>query len=883
MTLAAGSRLGSYDVLAQLGVGGMGEVYRARDSKLHREVALKVLPDLWASDPDRLARFQREAEVLASLNHPHIAAIYGLEEADLPSGSGHAIRALVLELVEGPTLADRLADGPIPLEEALTIARQIAEALEAAHSHGIVHRDLKPANIKLRSDGTVKILDFGLAKLTQASGSGLQAPADLSRSPTITSPAATGVGVILGTAAYMAPEQAKGKAADARSDIWAFGVIGYEMLTGRAAFGGETMTEVLGGVLKTDPDWTALPPTTPPSVRSLIRRCVQKDPSRRLRDIADARFQIEEALTEPATPAGVVAPARASSIRLAWIGATLLAAAAGSVLTAVYMRPAPADTSEMRLQIDTSPGIDPASFAISPDGRKVVFQATVEGRSQLWLRLLESETAQPLAGTEDGSLPFWSPDSRSIGFFAGRQLKRSDIAGGAVQTLISAPNERGGAWNGDGLILFAPSSIGPLYRIPAGGGSAVEVTHVEAPQQTGHRFPRFLPDGRHFLFFILGTPESQGVYLGSLDSKETERLLDADGAAAFAPPDYVLFPRQGALWAQRLNLNSFQPVGDALPVARRVAADPNLFANVALSASAAGPVAFRASGAERQLIWLDRSGRQIGTVGGRDGDQPFGIRLSPDGRSAALSRTVAGNTDVWLIEVARGVLRRFVSNSARDYEVLWSPDGTRIVFSSDRMGVLDLFEKAVTGSETEALLLATPEHKNLFDWSLDGRFILFGTQNSKTGQDIWALPLAGDRKPLVVAQTPFQESEGRFSPDGRWVAYGLNESGRSEIYVQPFPGPGGKVQISTGGGNFPQWRRDGREIFYLAPDNRLMAVPVLQNSGSALEAGTPTSLFTTRPGSEFAASPDGQRFLVNTAVEDSTSPITIIFNWKPNS
>jgi len=872
VTLAPGSRLGAYDVLALIGVGGMGEVYRAKDSKLHREVALKVLPDLWANDPDRLARFQREAEVLASLNHPHIAAIYGLEEAA-------GMRALVLELVEGLTLADRIRQGPIPVDEALPIARQIAEALEAAHELGVVHRDLKPANVKLRHDGSVKVLDFGLAKAMAG-----EPPADLSQSPTIMTPATmTSAGVILGTAAYMAPEQAKGRPADARSDIWAFGVILYEMLTGKSAFAGETMVEILGGVLKSDPDWTALPATTPSTLRSLLRRCLQRDRARRLRDIADARFQMEEALSEPTGPAAAAAPARTPRERPLWMAGILLGAIAASLVTFVFVRGVPADAPQMRLQIVTPPATDLASFAISPDGRHVVFQATVEGKSQLWLRPLGSETAEPLAGTENGSLPFWSPDGQSIGFFAGRQLKRSDITGGLVRTLASSPNDRGGTWNEEGVILFAPSSTGPLYRVPAGGGSAVEVTRVDPPRQTGHRFPRFLPDGRHFLFFALGTPESQGVYLGSLDSMDARRLFDADGAAVFAPPDQVLFPRQGALWAQRLDPSTLEPVGDSLPMAKSVAVDPNLFANVALSASAAGPVAYRASRVQGQLTWFDRSGRQIGTVGGRDMDQPADIRLAPDGRSAAFRRMVGGNTDVWLMDIARGILRRFTADAARDYETTWSPDGTRIAFSSDRNGVLDLYEKAIDGAGAESLLLQSPEHKNIYDWSLDGHFILYGTQNSKTGEDLWALPLDGDRKPLAVAQTPFQEVNGRFSPDSRWIAYELNESGRNEIYVQPFPGPGAKSQISTSGGTLPQWRRDGREIFYLGPDDRLMAVPVmLPVSGSVVEAGTPVALFATRPGSEFEASPDGQRFLINTLPEGAaTPPITLILNWQP--
>ncbi len=769
----------------------MGEVYRARDTKLDRDVAIKILPDAFAADVERVARFEREAKTLAALNHPNIAHIHGLEE------SGR-VRALVMELVEGEDLSQRIARGAIPLDEALPIAKQIAEALEAAHEQGIIHRDLKPANVKVRPDGTVKVLDFGLAKAMEPVGA--MSP-NVSQSPTITSPALmTGAGMILGTAAYMSPEQAKGKPADARSDIWAFGIVLYEMLTGRSAFSGETMVEVLGGVVKVDPDWTALPHRTPPIMRSLLRRCLQRDRRSRLHAIADARLSIEEALNEPAIRAAPIPRERK------WRAAAMLVVIAALTIPAAwYFRSAPADAPEMRLQIVTPPG-SLTSFALSPDGRTLVF--TAQGR--LWLRPLESETAQPLAGTEGGTLPFWSPDSRSLGFFAGGQVKRIDLEGALVRTLATAPRGRGGAWNEEGTILFALSSS-PVYRIPATGGTPLEVTRGESSEQANHRFPFFLPDGHHFLFFAQGSKETEGIYVGSLDPMAPRRLWHSDVApAVFVPPDYVLFGRQGVLLAQRLDLETLEAVGDPMPVHGKLAANDGVL-HAALSASATGVVAYRPEAGETQLVWLDRSGRQIGTLGGRDPGQPNSLRLSPDGQTVAVLRFVSGQSNLWLMDVARGLLRPFTFDGARD--PAWSHDSKRLAFGTDRTGPLNISEAPVDGVGTQTLLLASSQNKNVNDWSPDERFILYANQTTEGGTDLWALPLLGDRKAFSLVPTAFEETAGRFSPVGGWIAYQSNESGRTEVWVQPFRGPGAKSQISTGGGTDPEWRRDGRELY----------------------------------------------------------------------
>jgi len=862
-----GNKLAHYDITGHLGTGGMGEVYQATDSKLGRSVAIKVVPDAFRDDADRMARFAREARVLASLNHSNIAGIYGVEES-----GGRMF--LVMEFVPGETLADQIKRGSRSIDDALAIARQIADGLQSAHDNGIVHRDLKPANIKITPQGKVKLLDFGLAKAFATEA----AEVNLSNSPTL-SMAATNAGVIMGTAAYMSPEQAKGKETDRTCDVWAFGCVLYEMLTGRAAFEGETLGEILGGVFKSEPDWAALPPTTPPAIISLLKRCLQKDRSRRMRDIADAGFQIEEAMSEPArqTVAPPAPQRRKSRERLLWITVTL-AIASGLVLRMLYNRVAPVDTTEMRLEISTPPGADLSGFAISPDGRQLICQATVDGKNLLCLLRLGADAAQPLAGTENGSFPFWSPDNRSIGFFAGGQLKRIDIDGGLVQTLAEAPlNTRGGAWSPDGTIVFTHSSIEPLYRIPARGGKAEEATELQSPHR-GHRYPRFFPDGRHFMFFAFGPTESQGIYVASLDSKQSKRLLDSDSAAVFAPPEYVVFSRQGAVLAQRVDLETFQPIGDPLPVARQAAGYWGTIADVALSGSFAGPLAYRSDAGEVQLRLVDRSAQPMGTLGGPDSGQPSDLRISPDGRTLALGRMVNGNRDVWLVETTRDTRQRFTSDPAREFDPVWSPDGTRLVFGSTRKGVLDLYEKSVNGG-TEMLLYETSESKNGMDWSRDGQWLLFATQSPKTARDLWALPMNGEKKPVAVAQTVYEEADARFSPDGRWIAYTSNESGRFEIYVQPFPGPGKRTQISTGGGRMPQWRRDGKELFYLSADSRLMAQSVVLN-GPKAEPGTAMALLSLPAGTNYAASPDGQRFLIN-EITKTPSPITILLNWKP--
>src|SRR5437867_2992175 len=690
----------------------MGEVYRARDTKLKRDVAIKILPEEFSLDPERIARFHREARAIAALNHANIAAIHEL-------GETRTTKFLVLELVEGDTLAERIQRGPLPVEEALNIARQIGEALEAAHEKGIIHRDLKPANIKITPQGKVKLLDFGLARIFEDESES----EDPSNSPTLVS--RTGGGVILGTAAYMSPEQARGQKADKQSDVWAFGCVLYEMLTGQQIFRGQTVTDILSGIIRSEPDWSALPQSTPVFVRSLLRRCLRKERSRRLRDIADARIEIEEAGTPLPLGAASGLTAAKGRVSVTWFAAVLaIALVLGAALVVVslfyFNRTAP---PEIRVEVNTPSTSDPLSFAISPDGRRLVFSALNEGKSQLWIRPLDSVAAQPLAGTDGASYPFWSPDSFSLGFFADSKLKRIDIVGGAPQVLANASAGRRGAWNSDGTILFNRSAgSGPLFKVSATGGEPVAVTRLETGQ-TSHRFPQFLPDGQHFIYFVQGGPD-QGVYAGSLDGGSSKRLANADGAAVVSPSGFLFFARQTTLLAQPFDFKRQELSGNPFPVAERVAFDAAT--NAAGFSATLGVVTYRtvsASGA-RQLMWLDRSGKSLGAIGAADMAALTDVELSPDGKRVAVFRAVNGNTDVWLIDAARGVPTRFTFDAAIDQRPVWSADGSHVVFTSNRNGIYNLYWKMSSGAGADELLLESDQSKAPTDWSSDGRFLL---------------------------------------------------------------------------------------------------------------------------------------------------------------
>ena len=798
----------------------MGEVYRATDTNLARQVAIKVLPDAFAQDPDRLARFEREAKTLASLNHPNIAIIHGLEKTD-------GIRALVMELVEGPTLADRIAQGPIPIDEALPIAKQIAEALEAAHEQGIIHRDLKPANVKVRPDGTVKVLDFGLAKLTQAPGSGSAPAVDINLSPTITSPALmTGVGVLLGTAAYMSPEQAKGREADKRSDIWAFGCVLFEMLTATRAFPGDDLSETLASVIKSEPNWAALPATIPAPTRRLLARCLEKDRKRRLADVADARLELDDASNSPTDDAAAdTAPIRRlRRERIAWAACVLLLGLVSAFALVVGFR-SPPGQPELRVDVTFPPNTEPASPTISPDGRRIAFVARTDRRSRVWIHTLDGRPARPLDRT-DGAQDrlFWSPDSRSVGFFAEGKLKRVDFESGAVQTLadVVAPFRAGGAWNRDGVILFAPTR-GPLFRVPQTGGEVAAVTRVEAPH-IRHGQPQFLPDGRHFLFFSFGDNDLRGVYVGDLDAATTpQRLLaDVDGAV-YVASGHLFFARQGALLAQRFDADALRLVGAPWQVTESIRS--TRLGAMTFSASETGALVYVNRVVEeiqRRLSWFDRSGRELQQIDGRDPVETSTIgALSPDGRRLAVDR----RGSMWIVDVERGGLTRF--GAPDEVFPLWAPHGDRLVFQSSLDRGNSLSQRSLTGGEAE-LLIATAGPSVPNDWSPDGRMLLYRDSGPQTGFDLWLLPVeretgSGRLRPATgQSATPFTntaagEMNGQFSPDGAAIAYQSDESGEWEVYLQPVGRPGAREQMSVAGGRYARWRRDGRELYLPCP------------------------------------------------------------------
>jgi serine/threonine protein kinase len=876
MSVTIGSVLGSYEITALLGKGGFGEVYRAKDKKLKRDVAIKILPAEFSTDHDRLTRFQREAEVLASLNHPNIAAIYDLAAQDQS-------QFLVLELVDGETLADRIARGPIPVEETLNIAKQICEALEAAHEKGIIHRDLKPANIKLTPDGKVKVLDFGLAKAYEAKGARV---ADLSNSPTMLTNASL-QGVIMGTAAYMSPEQTKGKEVDNRTDIFAFGCVLYEMLTGQRCFDGEDVSDILGSVLKTEPDWTLLPPDVAPRTRDLLRLCLEKNVKNRRSDATDVRLDIELALKESPVFGAIATQVRNRPGRLGWIVGGLAVVASVLFATAYFNVRNTPESDEVRLELTTPTTQAPLSFALSPDGKSLVFVASGGGPQRLWLRRLDKTDVQPLADTDGANYPFWSPNNGSIGFFANGKLKRFDLPNGPPRVLADAPTGRGGTWSTDNTILFAPLLGAPLYRLSASGGQASVITKL-GPGHTNHRWPQFLPDGKSFLYYALGGAETRGIYIGNIGSAESKRLTAADTAAAYLPPDRIVFMRHTALFVQRFDISRQTLVGDPITIADPVASDDNSF-GLGFAVSSSGRLAYRAATAnQRQLVWFDRAGKQLGVAGEPDSANVRSPELSLDGRRLVVERTVQGNRDIWWMDLVHGSLNRLTDDPALDGDPIWSPDGTKVAFNSTRKGPSDIYLKAVNETGQEHLLGGTVSTNSIWplDWSRNGRFLLYHTNYLQTGDDLIALPIMGDdRKPIVIANTQFSEDNGQFSPNGRWVAYQTDESGRNEIVVQSFPDSTLKFHVSTGGGIYPRWRSDGKELYFISPDAKLMAATV-RPSPSGFDFDTPTALFQTNlyfdaSKAQYAVSADG-RFLINQSFANaSPPPITLILNWHP--
>jgi eukaryotic-like serine/threonine-protein kinase len=894
MSVSPGTRLGPYEVLGPLGAGGMGEVFRARDARLGREVAIKVLPIGVASDPERVARFEQEARAVAALNHPNILAVYDI-------GRHENAPFIVSELLEGDTLRQRLSAGALPVRKAIEYAIQLARGLAAAHDKGIVHRDLKPENVFVTADGRVKILDFGLAKLTEREA----VPAGVSEAATKSN---TQAGMVLGTIGYMAPEQVRGQTVDHRADVFAFGVVLYEMLAGRRAFQRETTIDTMTAILKEDPpDLPSGDRSLPPALERILDRCLEKAPTARFQSTGDLAFALEALSSQsgsmPALAGDIPLPqASGTRNRLAWALVAVLAVAAVALAALLYLRRAPVTSEATRFvvlppdgwalatQLQSGAGAGP--LAVAPDGRQVAFVGRdASGSTLIWIRSLDTLEANGLAGTEGGVSPFWSPDSRSLGFFADGKLKRIDVAGGPPVTLCNTMPGISGAWSPDGVIVFSEGLGTPLQKVSASGGVPAPATVLQEGERD-HARPIFLPDGRHFVFRANFPTGSRGpAFVGSLDSaEERTRLMEVDSTNVVYSQRHLLFLRERTLMAQPFDPDRLVLAGEPFPIAEQIQT-LGATAYGFFSASPNGVLTYQTGTAVAlpQLAWLDRTGKVVETIGK---PAPYGdLALGPDERSAIV-RIVAGQVqqDLWLLDLARdGLATRFTFDPAQDYSPVWSSDGERVIFSSLRKAPPALYQKASSGAGNEELLLDSMEEQVANDWSSDGRYLLFTRVSVKTQADLWVLPTFGDGKAFPFLQTPALEGQGSFSPDGKWIAYVSNESGRPEVYVSPFDGSsasGGKRQVSASGGNQPHWSTDGPEIFYLSlpPTPQLMAASVTVQ-GTALDVGAVTPLFAVRPpgtgGSMYHPSRDGKRFLVNqsSAPDTTPTPITVVVNW----
>jgi Tol biopolymer transport system component len=895
VTIMIGKTLGPYQVVAKLGEGGMGEVYRATDTRLKRDVAIKVLPAAFTEDRERLARFEREAQLLAQLQHPNIASIFGIEESG-------GVRALVMELVDGPTLADRLEQGRLPVDESLSIARQLAEALEEAHERGIVHRDLKPQNIKAAAEGKVKVLDFGLAKAmdpTAGSATDLARSPTMMHSPTLTAAHGTQLGVILGTAAYMAPEQARGGAIDKRADIWAFGVVLYEMLSGRQLFAGETVSDTLAGVLKTEIDWNALPTETPLAIRRLLRRCLERNPRNRLHDIADARIviddvasgRVEEGATESSGKAArravwpFVAAAAAAGLALGVLLAGMLAAPGGGAESAVP-----------HVELEIAP---PAAhqfvsgLALSADGRRLALVARGEdGRTALWVRSLDAPEARMIPGTTDARYPFWSPDGRQLGFFAQNRLKVTDLMGGGARTLAetgATTDTRGGTWGADERIVYAPTFIGSMVVIDAGGGQPEPATRIPEGSDLGtQRFPSFLPDGRRFVYYAsTGTGVEPGtLYLGRLGSLDAKRLGPAASAAHYAPPGVLLYVQGDSLVAHRFDDQREELVGHAEPLGIALPGSVGVSGQRSLAVSNQGTLVYRADKrSATRLVWVNRRGEEIGTVASEPDIWHYGPRLSPDGRRLAVSRYEPGSTSgaIWIHDLTRGMAYPLTfGDRSDDTVVIWSLDGTELAYAAvggERASGIYRIDARQAGSER--LWIPGDRFRIPAAW-LPGGGLLYQENDESGGFSLWTTDLEG-RAPRRLGPERIGETSPALSPDGRWVAFGSDATRRVEVYVRRLDDSTreGALRVSSDGGNFPRWRGDGRELYYVDDNGRVMAVPL--ELGAKATVGTPQALFQARleesADSQYDVTADGERFLLNRTTIEDRVPVSVVLGW----
>jgi eukaryotic-like serine/threonine-protein kinase len=875
MDLATGTKLGPYEIQSPLGAGGMGEVYRARDTRLGRDVAIKILPAQFSADPVRKQRFEREAKTISSLNHPHICTLHDVGHQD-------GMDFLVMECVEGETLAKRLEKGPLPLEQVLKFGSQIADALDKAHRSGIVHRDLKPGNIMLTPAGA-KLLDFGLAKPSVPLANLATLTAAVPTTPV------TQEGTIVGTFQFMSPEQVEGKEVDGRSDIFSLGAVLYEMLTGLRAFEGKSQLSVASAILEKEPaPISSVKPMTPPALDHAIKKCLAKLPDERWQSASDLASELKW-ITESAGQSAGTAFGKTQGKtwrRAAWLIAGVLAGAA--IVGAVRW---PSSKAPEETMYFPAPMPVPArDIAVAPNGHTIAVIAYLESarRSALWIYELGSRSARNLADTEGANFPFWSPDGRSIAFFADGKLKKVEVSGGPVQMVCDAPSGRGGTWNKDGVIVFTPdarSGLG-LYRVSASGGTATPVSNLDKSRaELSHRWPMFLPDGTHYLYMATNFAGRKGVdaiFVGALNSSEKRFVVEAAANAAYAAPGYLLFYRDKALLAQRFDLKQFALTGEPTTILDDIQYQPQVKRAV-FGVSEKGLLAAQSGSgvALSQLLWLDRKGKELGVVGKPD---VYGnVFLAPNGKSVAVSMMdiASQNTDIWAYDLQRGSSKRLTFDPAADSVPIWSPDAARLIFASNRLfSFNNLYVKTADGTQEEKSILQGDLDKFPSDWSRDGKYILY-TQNT----DLWSVTLP-ELKSSLFLKAPSVLRNGQFSPDGKWVAYASNETGKWEIYVTSFPEPRGKWQVSAGGGEQPRWRGDGKELYYLSPDGKMMATPV--TTGANFDAGTPVALFQATPRQPvpiydlfvYDVSRDGQRFLINTELKQAGSaPMSIVLNW----